>query len=55
MAVLDDGGLPSPAPLSVEERLERAVYLADQVRLVAKYAGGEAIALSGNQKGGKVV
>lgn len=41
--VLDDGGLLCPAPLGVEERLERAVYLADQVCLTAKYAGGEEV------------
>ena len=50
--VLDDGALPSPAPLTVEERVERAVYLEEHVRLTAKYTAGEAVFIRQPCKGG---
>lgn len=41
--VLDDTGLPHPQALSVGERLERALYLPGDCRIVRKYAAGDAI------------
>ena len=38
--VLDDNGLFTPRPLSLRNRLERAVYLADERHITAKFAGG---------------
>lgn len=45
IVVLDDGGMPSPRPLTVTQRLERAIYLDKDVRLAAKYVAGESIPL----------
>lgn len=39
--VLDDESLDHPQPLSVRARLERAVYLADERNLTAKFVAGE--------------
>lgn len=42
--VLDDEKEPHPQPLSIEERLERAVYLGmDKNRIIAKFVAGEKI------------
>jgi guanine deaminase len=41
--VVDDSGLPHPQPLSVRERLERALYLPGGCSIVRKYVGGEPI------------
>jgi guanine deaminase len=38
--VLDDGDLAGPFPLSVRERLERAVYLAEDRRIISKWVQG---------------
>lgn len=38
--VLDDTPLLHPQPLSVKERLERLVYLAQDQHIIAKFAGG---------------
>ncbi len=39
--VVDDSGLPHPQPLSVSERLERALYLPGECAIVRKYVNGE--------------
>ena len=39
--VLDDNQILSPKKLTIEQRMERIVYLEKQVRIVAKYAGGQ--------------
>ena len=39
--VLDDSRLDTPRPLSLRDRLERAVYLADDRDIAAKYVDGE--------------
>ena len=45
--VLDDSLLPHPQPLTLQERLERSVYLAGDVRaLKAKYCRGKAVVRS---------
>ena len=41
--VLDDSTLPHPQPLDPRSRLERAVYLADDRHLFAKYVAGKKI------------
>ena len=41
--VLDDSKLSSPRPLTVLERLERAVYLEKDVRIQCKFVAGEPI------------
>ena len=41
--VLDDSGLTHPQPLSVTERVERAMYLSGECRLVAKYIAGQSV------------
>lgn len=41
--VLDDAGLPHPQPLTVAERLERALYLPGDCRIVQKYVAGKAL------------
>ncbi|HNW87054.1 MAG TPA: amidohydrolase family protein [Candidatus Limiplasma sp.] len=41
--VLDDTGLPHPQPLTVEQRLQRAVYLPEACRIVCKYVAGNRI------------
>ena len=41
VVVLDDSRLESPAPLSVEQRLERMVYLADHREVHGKYVAGK--------------
>jgi guanine deaminase len=38
--VLDDGDLAGPFPLSVRERLERAVYLSEDRHIIAKWVRG---------------
>jgi guanine deaminase len=38
--VLDDSSLFTPRPLSSRDRLERAVYLADERHITAKFVGG---------------
>ncbi|MCD8192296.1 MAG: amidohydrolase family protein [Oscillospiraceae bacterium] len=38
--VIDDAALRSPRPLTVRERLERLIYLADGARIKAKYVAG---------------
>ncbi len=43
LLVLDDSGLPHPQELSVGERLERALYLPGDCRIVQKYVAGETI------------
>ena len=45
--VIDDSLLPTPRPLTVQERLERAIYLGGDVKaLSAKYCRGKQIAFS---------
>lgn len=45
--VIDDSILPTPRPLTVQERLERAIYLGGDVKaLSAKYCRGKQIAFS---------
>lgn len=45
--VIDDSLLPTPRPLTVQERLERAIYLGGDVKaLSAKYCRGKRIAFS---------
>ncbi|WP_316608386.1 amidohydrolase family protein [uncultured Ruminococcus sp.] len=45
--VIDDSLLPTPRPLTVQERLERAIYLGGDVKaLSAKYCRGKQIELS---------
>ena len=39
--VLDDENLFHPQPLDIESRLERAVYLADDRHIFAKFVAGE--------------
>lgn len=39
--VLDDSALKHPQPLTVKERLERLIYLAEDKHIVAKFVGGE--------------
>ncbi len=39
--VIDDSSLPSPRPLSLRERLERAVYLADDRYIYSKFVAGK--------------
>jgi guanine deaminase len=41
--VVDDSGLPHPQPLTVRERLERALYLSGDCAIVRKYVAGEPI------------
>ncbi len=41
--VVDDSGLPHPQPLTVRERLERALYLPGDCAIVRKYVAGEPI------------
>ncbi|MDO4620409.1 MAG: amidohydrolase family protein [Lachnospiraceae bacterium] len=41
--VMDDANLKHPQPLTVRERLERLIYLADRTNLQAKYADGKKI------------
>ena len=41
--LLDDTGLPHPQPLSLRERLERAIYLPGDCRITQKYVNGEPI------------
>ena len=41
--VLDDSALPHPQPLTVAERVERAMYLSGECKIVQKYVQGEAI------------
>jgi guanine deaminase len=41
--VIDDSRLASPSPLSVRDRLERAVYLSDNRNIIAKYVRGNLI------------
>lgn len=43
--VLDDSNIKSPRPVTLKERLERAVYLADQVKITAKYVDGHKLKL----------
>jgi guanine deaminase len=43
--VINDGAL-SPYPLTLEQRLERLVYHADERHLAAKYVGGKEISLA---------
>jgi len=38
--VLDDSSLSTPRPLGLRDRLERAVYLADERHITAKYVDG---------------
>ena len=42
--VLDDSALPHPQPLSVAERVERAMYLSGECAITQKYVAGERIA-----------
>ena len=39
--VIDDSTLPHPQELNLHERLERALYLADERHLCAKYVAGD--------------
>ena len=41
--VLDDSTLDHPQELSVRDRMERAVYLADDRNITAKFAAGEKV------------
>ena len=41
--VLDDASLDHPQPLSVRDRVERAVYLADDRNITAKFVAGDQI------------
>lgn len=41
--VLDDSSIRHPQPLSIKERLERCIYLADDRHVVAKFANGKKI------------
>ena len=41
--VLDDASLDHPQTLSVRDRVERAVYLADERNVTAKFVAGEQI------------
>ncbi len=41
--VLDDSSLTSPRILSVRDRIERAIYLEKQIRIVKKYVSGTCI------------
>ncbi|MEG1847156.1 MAG: amidohydrolase family protein [Lachnospiraceae bacterium] len=41
--VLDDSNLRHPQPLSVAERLERLLYLANETHVIHKYVSGESI------------
>lgn len=43
--VLDDSAILSPAPLTVKERMERAVYLDRELVILAKYVAGERLSL----------
>ena len=44
IVVLDDAKLPHPQALTIEERLERSVYLgADREAIAAKFVAGERI------------
>ncbi|MCL2627145.1 MAG: amidohydrolase family protein [Oscillospiraceae bacterium] len=38
--IIDDSPLPSPNPLSLEERLSRVIYFADEIKIVDKYIKG---------------
>ena len=42
-AVLDDSSLDHPQELSLRDRLERAVYLADDRNVTAKYVAGRRV------------
>ncbi len=41
--VIDDGDMRSPQKLSVQQRLERLAYLAEDKHIAAKYVGGRKI------------
>lgn len=41
--VLDDSRLPHPQELSVQQRLERMIYLSDDREIYAKYVAGRKI------------
>ena len=42
--ILDDSVLPHPQPLTLAERMERAVYLGlDEKNTIAKYVAGEKV------------
>jgi len=41
--VLDDSSLPHPQPLTVAERVERALYLSGECKVVGKYVAGRQI------------
>ena len=41
--VLNDSGLRHPQPLSLQERLERFIYLADERHIEAKYVAGKKV------------
>jgi guanine deaminase len=41
--VLDDGDLGGPFPLSLRERLERAIYLSEDRHIIAKWVRGRAL------------
>jgi guanine deaminase len=41
--VVDDSGLPHPQPMTVAERLERAMYLSGECRITHKYVNGEPV------------
>jgi guanine deaminase len=41
--VINDADLASPSPLSVRDRLERAIYLSDNRNIIAKYVRGNLI------------
>ncbi len=43
---LDDSTLKTPRPLSLRDRLERAVYMSEECRVVSKYVEGRQIRLS---------
>lgn len=43
--VLDDSPLAAPFPLTIEERLERAIYLSDNIQLKAKFVRGQSVNL----------
>ena len=41
--IIDDSGIDIVDPLSLQDRLERVMYLSDDRHLVAKYSGGERV------------
>lgn len=41
--IIDDSSIPVVDPLSLQDRLERVMYLSDERHLVAKYSGGERV------------